>query len=501
MYLIFIAMLAMTMSKEVLTAFGFFNEEFEATSASVEAKNLLSYASLDQKALDQSEKFGPLKMKADQIKLISNDFYIYLDTLKSKILNDYEDKKDYETMDKTDFLDEYFFAGDGVSKPGQEYVDKVTAYRDGVVTILGSEFEALNSIVNKRFATNDFTDGDGKTISWIEYKYKGYPAVASLTSFTQLQASIRNTENDVLTSLLGGKLEADSKITTNNYKGIVRLDKTAYFSGEKVTGQVVLGRYDDQLVPTKVMLGNRNITKNVKNGQVVLDFPAGNVGEKNIRGSITFMQDGEPQEIPFESAYSVIAEPNEAVISADKMNVVYRGLDNPISISVPGVGDKDITPGVAKAHSLKKLSPGKFILNPGAGNELRINVSAKLSSGKTIRTPKTFRIKDIPTAAGTARGEFGKIRIPKTSLSRVTIGAALPDFVFDLQLQVQSFTLKVPGQLGVKVVGNKFTARAKKLLNRAKRGDVINIFDIVAVETKKKTRIKKVLPVAIEISN
>lgn len=501
MYLVFIAMLALTMSKEVLTAFGFFNEEFEATSASVQAKNILAYASLDQKATDQAEKFGPLKIKADQIKLISEDFYVYLDTLKNKVLQGYEDKRDYQSMDKTDFLDEYFFAGDGISKPGQEYLDKITNYRESVVSILGSEFSALNTIVNKRFATNDFTDGDGKTQSWIEYKYKGYPAVASITSFTQLQASVRNTESDVLTSLLGGKLEADSKITTNNYKGIVRLDKTAYFSGERVKGQVVLGRYDDQLVPTKVMLGNRNITSSVKNGQVILDMPAGNVGEKNIKGSITFMQDGEPQEIPFESAYSVIAEPNEAVISADKMNVVYRGLDNPISISVPGVGDKDINPSVTSAHTLNKLSPGKFMLNPGAGNSLKINVRAKLSSGKTINTPKTFRIKDIPTAAGTARGEFGKIRIPKSSLGRVTIGAALPDFVFDLQLEVQSFTLKVPGQLGIKVTGNKLTARAKKLLNRAKRGDVINIFDIVAVETKKKTRIKKVLPVAIEISN
>ena len=501
MYLVFIAMLALNMSKEVLTAFGFFNEEFEATSASVTAKNNLSYENLNVKAQDQPEKFQPLKLKADKIKLISQDFFVYLDTLKSKVLKDYEDKKDYQTMDKTDFLDEYFFAGDAISQAGNEYVNKITSYRDSVVGILGSEFGTLNAIINKRFATDDFTNSDGKTLSWLEYKYQGYPAIASITSFTQLQASIRNTESDVLTTLLGGKLEADSKITTNNYKGIVRLDKTAYFTGERVKGQVVLGRYDDQLVPTKVKLGNRDITSSVQNGQVILDMPAGNVGNKTIKGVITFMQDGKPQDIPFESEYSVIAEPNEAVISADKMNVVYRGLDNPISISVPGVGDKDIRPSVASAHSLKKLGAGKFVLNPGTGSTLRINVSAKLSSGKTINTPKTFRIKDIPTAAGTARGEFGKIRVPKSSLGSVNIGAALPDFVFDLELEVQSYTLKVPGQLGIKVNGNRFGARAKKLLNRAKRGDIINIFDIQAVEKKKGTRINKVLPVAIEISN
>ncbi len=499
MYLVFIAMLALNMSKEVLTAFGFFNEEFEATSATVQVKNTQSYTELDTKANDQPEKFGPLKVKADKIKLISQDLYVYLDTLKTKILKDYEDKKDYQTMDKTDFLDEYFFVGDGISPNGTEYLNKIVSYRDSVTSILGPAYNQINNVVNKRFATNEFVDSDGKKQSWLEYKYKGYPAVASITSFTQLQASVRNTENDVLTSLLGGQLREE--VSLSNYQGIVRLDKTAYFSGDRVKGQVVLGRYDNTMVPKKVVMNGRDITNTVQNGQVILDMPAGNVGNKNIKGSITFMQDGEEEVIPFESEYSVISLPNEAVISADKMNVVYRGLDNPISISVPGVGDKDIKPSVPSAHTLTKTSAGKFILNPGKGDQVKINVSAKLSNGKTINTPKTFRVKDIPTAAGTARGDFGIIRIPKSSLGSVTIGAALPDFVFDLELVVQSYTLKVPGQLGIKVSGSRFGAKAKRLLSRAKRGDVITIFDIVATEKTKGTRIKKVLPVSIEISN
>lgn len=499
MYLVFIAMLALTMSKEVLTAFGFFNEEFETTSATVNQKNIAAYENLNTKAQDQPEKFAPLKEKADQIKLISQDLYVYLDTLKSKVLSGYEDKKDYQSMDKTDFIDEYFFVGDGITPEGEEYVQKIESYRDSVISILGGDFATLNSLVQKRFTTDDFVDSDGVSQSWLSYKYKGYPAIASVTSFTQLQSSIRNTESDVLTTLLGGQLE--SEVSLSNYQGIVRLDKSAYFSGDRVKGQVVLGRYDNTMVPKKVVMNGRDITKNVQNGQVVIDMPAGDVGNKNIKGSITFMQDGEEKEIPFESEYSVISLPNEAVISADKMNVVYRGLDNPISISVPGVGDKDIKPSVSNPHKLTKVGTGKFILSPGKGDEVKINVSAKLSNGKTINTPRSFRIKNLPAAAGTARGEFGIIRIPKTSLDRIEIGAALPDFVFDLELVVQSFTLKVPGQLAIRVNGTKFGARAKRLLSRAKRGDVITVFDIKAVEKEKGVEVPKVLPVSIEISN
>jgi len=500
MYLVFIAMLAMNMSKEVLSAFGFMNEELSSNNASTATKNTASYAGLAQKAVDLPEKFKPLNDKAVQVKSASASFYSYLEDLKTKMTADIEDKKDYESMDKTAFLDEYFFVGDGYTKAGKEFVDKINGYRNDVSSALGEGYDNLKANLSKRFDTSDKVKGVSK-FKWLDYRYKGFPLVASLTNITQIQANIKNTENDILTTLLGGQLESDSKLTTNNYKGIVRLEKTAYFAGERVKGQVVLGRYDDQLVPSKVTLGNRDITKNVENGQVILDMPAGNIGSNNIKGVITFMQDGKAANIPFESSYSVIAEPNDAIISADKMNVVYRGLDNPISISVPGVGDNNVSPTVSGGNKLTKTGNGKFILNPGAGNEVKINVSAKLSSGKTINTPKTFRIKDIPAAAGTVRDDFGVVPMPKSSLNNTPIGAALPDFVFDLELIVEGFTIKVPGQLAVKCVGTQLNARAKKALAKSRRGDVITIFDIKAKEKTKGTRIKKVLPVSIQITN
>lgn len=502
MYLVFIAMLAMNMSKEVLSAFGFMNEELTVSNQSTTAKNNAAYAGLDQKAIDQKEKFGPLKAKADIIKGLSEDLYVYLDTLKAKLTKGIEDKTEYEAMDKTDFLDEYFFSGDNLSTEGQEFLNKINSYRDSVNSVLGTDSKYANIVasVNSRFTTDDVENKDGKKINWLKYKYQGFPLVASMTSFTQFQANVRNTENDVLSSLLGVQLDLDSKLTTTNYKGIVSLDKTAYFAGEKVTGQVVLGRYDANIVPSKVVLNGRDITGSAQNGQVNIDMPAGNVGNRTIKGTITFMQDGKQEDIPFESEYSVIALPNDAIVSADKMNVVYRGLDNPISISVPGVADRDIKPTLTGNSKMTRTGLGKYMLSPGSGNEVTINVTAKVGN-KTINTPKKFRIKDIPAAAGSVRGDFGVVGMPKSSINNLEIKAELPDFVFDLQLDVLSFVVKVPGQLAVKVTGNRFSAKAKREIAKARRGDVITIFDIKAVESKKRTPIKKVLPVSINITN
>jgi hypothetical protein len=92
--------------------------------------------------------------------------------------------------------------------------------------------------------------------------------------------------------------------------------------------------------------------------------------------------------------------------------------------------------------------------------------------------------------------------MPKSSLSKVEVGAEFLDFDFDLKLKVSSFKIKVPGQSTVIVNGTRLDARAKKSLQRARRGDVINIFDVKAsIVGNSSYRLKRVLPLSIELTN
>jgi len=494
MYLVFIAMLAMNMSKEVLSAFGFMNEKLTENNISTTVKNNAAYANLDTKASEQVAKFGPLKIKADKIKAYSTEFYDYLGDLKNKMTSDVEDLKDYESMDKTAFLDEYFFKGDNFTKEGQAFLDRINGYRTDVSSVLGDSSK-FASVVKSKFSTEPVRNSKTeRAVPFLKARYEGFPLVASLTSLTQMQADIKNTESDIVSDLLGGKLE--EALSLNNYKGIVALEKNAYFAGEKVTGKIVLGRYDATMVPDNVTLNGRDY-KNIQSGQVIIDMPAGNVGNHDIKGQITFTQDGKPVNVDFESTYSVIPEPSNAVVSADKMNVVYRGLQNPISVSLPGVSDNNLK--VSAIGGKLTGSKGKYSIIPGAGKIATINVSAKLSSGKTVNSKATFRIKDIPAAMGSVRGQYGTVRMPKSGLSNAPITAGLPDFEFDLKIKVQGFKIKVPGKLTIIVKGSKLTAAGKKALSKAKRGDIITIYDINA--TANGLKIKKVIPVSIELTN
>jgi hypothetical protein len=87
-------------------------------------------------------------------------------------------------------------------------------------------------------------------------------------------------------------------------------------------------------------------------------------------------------------------------------------------------------------------------------------------------------------------------------LEIATVGALLEDFDFDLNLKVSGFKFKVPGQPTVSVNGSKLDSRAISALNRAKRGDAVQIFDVNAYITNNKSyKLKKVSPVVVEITN
>jgi gliding motility-associated protein GldM len=494
MYLVFIAMLAMNMSKEVLSSFGFMNEKLTENNISTTEKNNQAYANLANKANDQAAKFDALNKQAIQIKDYSSGFYSYLESLKGKMIVGIEDTQDYESMDQTAFLDEYFFKGDLFTDEGSEFLSKINSYRLEVTGVLGED-NKFSSILTKRFSTIDIENRDGKTIKWLDYRYKGFPLIASLANLTQMQADIKNTEADIISDLLGGQLETEVSMT--NYNGIVNLQKNAYYPGDKIEGTVVLGRYDPNLKPSRVMLNGEKYD-NFKNGRVVLDLRAGSVGEKDIKGTIYFMESGKEVPVPFETTYSVISKPNSAVVSADKMNVVYRGLQNPLTISIPGVPANLVK---ASAPGLKQIKGSSYMLSPGAGDEVTISVSGMLPDGQPINTPKTFRVKDIPAAMGTIREQYGTVRMPKSGLADTPVSAGLPDFLFDLDLQVTSFKVKVPGELAIIVNGTKFSAAAKKALAKARRGDMINIFDIQAEIKNSAYKLRKVLPVSIELTN
>ena len=272
---------------------------------------------------------------------------------------------------------------------------------------------------------------------------------------------------------------------------------------------MVLGRIDPNTRPNRVelTLDGRPLAANqvsIESGKVVLNITAGNAGDHTLEGNLIFLEDGEEVPVPVNTKFTTINKPNAAVISADKMNVVYRGVDNPMTISIPGIADNNVT---ASATGLTRVSGSKYVMRPvqGQGRTVTITARGTLPDGEQISTPSEFRIKDIPRPTGTIRGEDGDggpVRMQRQGLEISEVGAVIPDFDFDLSLRVTGFSFKVSGQPTVKISGNKLNQQAKTALRRARRGETVQIFDINAnISGNSGYKLQKISPVFIELTN
>ena len=505
MYLVFIAMMALNMSKEVLSAFGLMNEKLDQANVRSGERNAAFMADLEAKVEEQPEKYKPELEKAKQLGALSDDLNTFLQGVKDNVIfkgATEEDKTNYESMDKSAALDEYFFNSGAIGPNGKEFVEKINTYRDGVVALLSqkgtTDYSDNIKSLQADFSTEDVVDGEGVKKEWLSYNYEGFPQVASITKITQLQADIKKNQSEILSTILGGKLK--SEVSLSNFEAIVVPEKTAFFSSEAFKGKIVLGKKDKTLKAHKVIVNGKELSaESMQEGQTLLEFPAGNVGEKDIKGEFQFKEGDSIITIPISSGYTVIPKPNSAVISADKMNVVYRGVTNPMTISIPGVSNIN-----ASAPGLKKAGgAGKYTMNVTnlKQREVKISVSGTIN-GQKVSDSKTFRIKDIPRPVGTVRGEDGSVKMGKSSLAISTIGAILPDFDFNLKLAVTGFKIKIPGQPTVRCSGSKLSGQAKAALKRAKRGESVQIFDINAkLASGGSYRVKKVSPVIVELTN
>jgi len=504
MYLVFIAMMALNMGKEVLSAFGLMNEKLQTANERYQLTNEAAFAELERKEQEKPEDYKEALEKARQVRELSNEYYSYLSSLKEEVMSQASNKTDYQVMDKSDFLDEKFFKTDGLKPEGQKFLDEINKYRTQLVSLLGAKDEALKKIIEERFSTgenNKVKNREGNTIGWVQYNYEGFPYIASVTKFSQLQSDIRQTEQDFYKAMLGEKMK--DELSMKHYTTLLEQSRGAYYANQQFDGAIVLGRKDNSTKPKRVelTLDGRKLSESeveVVEGKIKLKVNTGNVGEHKIAGTLYYEQDGQETPVEVTQSFTTIPRPNEAVISADKMNVVYRGVVNPMTISMPGVPDNQVT---ASAPGLSRKSGPNYIMKPNAGSaEVTINVTGTIE-GQKFSSSKKFRIKDIPKPEGAILRTTGAVKLAKANILAGELSVAFNDFDFDLSTKVNSFRILVPGQPSVVVQGSRVSASpaAAAAVNRAKKGDIIQISEIRYSVSGYSGTPKPATPISIEV--
>jgi len=173
---------------------------------------------------------------------------------------------------------------------------------------------------------------------------------------------------------------------------------------------------------------------------------------------------------------SVVRTSNIAVVSVDKMNVVYRGLQNLISIAVP-----DCKSFSATGNGLYKYAEGKYQLIPGAGLESIITLDIILNDGSTKKEEHKFRIKSLPKLSGAINGltcNQSVILMCKEELKKAIISIDLPkDFLYELKFKLEQFVVKI-GDSSTVINGTKFNKKVLDIIDKLPLNTIFEIQDL-----------------------
>jgi gliding motility-associated protein GldM len=482
MYLVFIAMMAMQVDRQVLRSFEGITVTLNESSQLTNENNGTFYEQIVNKAKEDPD-YAAIQDKAAQVKSEADKAFNAIEKIKNDVMKemeyqlptiDSEEETKYVSLSNVDVLTNMLFVAEDKAKPEGEALKKSIDDFKGFISGAYAASPRDKNRVEKIFSTED----RGRK-SWLNAQFYSQPMVAGLANLTKIQSDIRTEEGNLVRTLLANKLQ--DEIELKAFQPIVMVPPIMR-AGKPVEASIAFGAFDNTLQGS-VSVGGQNVV--LKDGKAVFNINPTGSGKKTISGTMTYKANGKDVSMPFSQEYEVVAEtitdvPSGAVISADAMNVVYRGLDNPISATVNGAdGAVSLT---ASAAGLRANGAGKWMFKPAAGSgSVTFTASAKTSSGKVVSGKREFRIKPVPPARGHIANKTS-LQVPANGLAGQTVRIDWPDFLFDVKGEVTSFKVKVPGQPTASVSGSKMSGAAGAL-SKAKSGDVVGIFDIKYTST------------------
>ncbi len=349
MYLVLTALLALNVSREVMDAFYEVMVSQEASIETVEKQNSSIYTAFEAAAAENPVKAGPWRDKANDVKSRSAALYQQIEDLKRGVIEasggaDEEsgDPNKPQKMDDLEASPNYFL----IQGNGAKLKAALADYREFMKT----EAEGNDLLMNSLDGTFDLGDHkhDGTTISWEQHKFEHFPLISVLTFLTKMQSDVRTSEANVIDYLQKNITASDLKFT--GVRTVVMPKSTFVTKGGEYEADVFLAAFDDTQNPTVTINGQELSEEDIVGGVAKVRFPANRVGETTWNGEIKLVQTGEEKVFPVEGAFNVA--PPSVVISPTKMNVLYRGVDNPLEISVPGVDPSNL---IVSGTGVKKI--------------------------------------------------------------------------------------------------------------------------------------------------
>ena len=545
MYLVYTALLAMNVSKDILDAFDTVNAGVQTTNITLSNQISQKYAAFEEQyGLDQ-EKVGPYWEKAQALREEATDLINYVEALKWDLVKEIELNKfptDEEatqealkrgllkssntTMNgrtiydintsKVKSRDGYnqptmYMMGDpeGPGNGGKAYElsEKMRKFRHEVIKAGGADhIHELGLLTDSIYGTkaylleNGYSENQMKKLplegeyygakisyypgvtdavqdSWEYHNFHHTVLVADVTLLNKIISEAQTAELNAITELMSDIHATD--FTFDEVGARVFAESGYLLSGQTYKAQAMVTAWKNSQLTARVKLdggAEREYSSNAQ-GVIPLEWNVG-VGSHNYTGVIDMLDPttNQMKEYPFQGSFTVA--PPAVSVSAVKMNVVYRGIDNPIAVG-GGVGGE--ISATATGATLTKTGNGTYNLRPGDANEVTVNVS---SQGSNLGSMK-FRVKDLPKPTAIIRNVVNGQVSKSALLAANRVEAEMKDFDFEgVHYDVVGYTVKYKTKAGTnreaKVNSATFSDEIKSVFSGANVGDLF-VFTAIQV--------------------
>lgn len=487
MYLVFIALLALNVSAEVLNGFQLMDDSLNASSDISLQRNKLIMDELRAYNAQNPEKAGAWYNKGLEVRTLSDSLTNYIEDLKWQIVRKADGKKAdiHNIHHKEDLNAASEIMLSPVKGEGKNLRTSMDKYR-GLVTELVTD-KNRRTIIENNLSTEPSLRAKLQNKNWEESLFDQMPVSAAVTLLTKLQNDIRASEGEALANLLNSVDVSDFRV--NQINAYVIPESNIVIQGGNYNARIVLSVEDSTKNPD-IFVNGRTLDSSSKG---IFTAEANSIGTFPVEGYIEMISgDGSTMRRNFESSYTVI-EPM-ATIAPTLMNVLYAGIDNEVSISVPGIAPQDVSATMTNGTLSQKGN--LWVAKPSAvGQNAVLSVSARTAGGQTRQLAnKEFRVRALPDptpyieytdAKGNPSMFKGGALAKGVLVNTPGIKAAIDDGILNIPFRVTSFRTVFFDSMGNAIPevsnGSQFSDRQKEQIRRLQRGKYFYISGVKAV--------------------
>jgi len=475
LYLVLLGLIALEAPANLLDAFKKIGDSLTTSKNNIQAGINQNYTAFQQKVKESPERAKPILAQAEKATAVAEQLNTYVEDLKKTLIQRTggmnSEGTDYEGRENVDEGNRLMIE----SGKGKELKQKINDTRQQLEALLDPKDRGTIT-----FALDAQDPKHGK--SWEQtYFGDGVPMGAEMTTFIKIQSDIKNDEAQVQKKILS-KME-QAVVTLDQFAAVAVAPSSYIIQGQQYKADIFLTAYDSKSNPDIEIDGSRI---QASGGKGTYTVTATSEGVKHYKGTINVRgTDGKIKTYQLPEQTYTVARPS-AVVSPEKMNVLYIGVANPLSVSAPGISQDalhvsmssgSLSPAGAKGHYEARVS------SPGT---TRVTITGEIEKGKSIVLGTSeFRVKRIPDPVAQFAGKNSGTTSAVNLRAQDRVFAHLDNFEFEAKFNVTHFTLIIqkPRQdaLIIKGSGSELNAQMKAAMAGVGPGTRVFFDDITAV--------------------